>query len=86
MSLHRFSVTSSFFAWSPGDRDHRERQVAISPGPKHLFTDEPEPSGVFIKFLQSGAWFEAERDEFQRCTAPLREHLEAKAATARRGA
>lgn len=86
MSLSRFSVTSPFSAWSPRDRDHPERRVSISPGPKHLFTDEHEPSGVFIKFLQSGSWYEAPRDEFVRCTAPLREHQEGKAASARRGA
>ena len=86
MSLSRFSVTSPFSAWSPGDREHPERQVSILPGPKHLFTDEREPSGIFIKFLKNGSWFEAERNEFLRCTAPLREHEKGKAASARRGA
>ena len=86
MSLNRFAVTSAFSAWSPADRNYPDRQISISPGSKHLFTDEPEPSGVFIKFLKSGSWYEAERSEFLRCTAPLREHQDGAAASARRGA
>jgi hypothetical protein len=86
MSLSRYAVTRPFSAWSPGDRDHPERQVSISPGPKHLFTDEVEPSGTFVKFLKSGSWYEAARDEFICCTACLREHQDSAAASARRGA
>ena len=81
MSLSRFAIANSFRAWSPADRDRPERQVSISPGPKHLFTDETDPAGVFIKFLQGGSWYEAERDEFVRSTVPLCEHF-----SARRGA
>jgi hypothetical protein len=51
-----------------------------------LFTDETEPSGCFIKFLESGSWYEAERDEFARATVPLREHHLTVAISARRGA
>jgi hypothetical protein len=86
MSLSRFAVTCSFCAWSPADRDRPERQISISPGPKHLFTDEPDLSGVFVKFLQNGLWYEAQRDEFVRCTAPLREHQDRAALSARHGA
>jgi hypothetical protein len=86
MTLSRFTVTSSFCAWRPGDRDFPERQISILPGPKHLFTDETEPSGIFIKFLESGSWYEAERNEFVRATVPLREHQQDAAASARRGA
>ncbi len=85
MSLNRFSVTRSFIAWSPGDREHPERQVSISPGAKHLFTDEA-PSGVFVKFLKSGCWYEAEREEFVRSTVSLGEHSEEKAFSAQHGA
>ncbi len=82
MSLSRFVIANSFRAWSPADRDHSERQVSIAPGPKHLFTDETHPAGVYIKFLHNGSWFEAKRDEFMRATVPLYDvHL-----TARRGA
>lgn len=82
MSLSRFAIADSFRAWSPADRNRPERQVFISPGPKHLFTDETRPAGVFIKFLHNGSWFEADRDEFVRATVPLcEEHV-----TARRGA
>jgi hypothetical protein len=71
MSLSRFAVTSSFPAWSPGDRDRPEHRVSISPGAQDLFTDETEPSGVFVKFLKNGSWYEAERTEFARSTVPL---------------
>ena len=71
MSLSRFCITGSFPAWSPGDRDHPERRVAISPGPKHLFTDQVEPAGAFVKFLKSGLWYEAERSDFERFTMPM---------------
>jgi hypothetical protein len=86
MSLIGFAVTSSFNAWSPGDRDRPERRISISPGPKHVFTDEPEPSGHFVKFLKSGSWFEAERREFHCSTVPLRGHKEKTAVSAQRGA
>ena len=86
MSLSRYAVTRAFFAWSPGDRAHPERQVSISPGPKHLFTEEVEPFGAFVKFLKSGSWYEAERDEFVRCTALLCGHQDSAATSARRGA
>jgi hypothetical protein len=76
MSLNRFAVTCSFSAWSPGDRNHPERRISILPGQRYLFTDAPEPSGVFVKFLKSGAWYEAERSEFARATIPLLEHRE----------
>jgi hypothetical protein len=85
MSLSRFAVTSSFSAWSPADRDHPERQVSMAPGPKHLFTDEAEPSGVFVKFLKNGSWYEADRNEFARSTVPLREHPKGRAISARHG-
>jgi hypothetical protein len=71
MSLSRFAIANPFRAWSPADRDHPERRVSISPGPKHLFTDETHPTGVFIKFLHNGSWFEANRDEFMRATVSL---------------
>ena len=86
MTLSRFSVTCPFSAWSPGDRDCPERRIFISPGPKHLFTDETEPSGCFIKFLESGSWYEAERNEFIRATVPLRDHPQAIAISVQRGA
>jgi hypothetical protein len=68
MCLSRFVVTCSFRAWSPGDRDHPERQISISPGPKDLFTDEAERTGAFVKFLKNGLWYEAERQDFERAT------------------
>jgi hypothetical protein len=71
MTLSRFTVTCSFPAWFPADREHPERRIFIAPGSKNLFTDEAEPSGLFIKFLKSGYWYEAERDEFLRATAAL---------------
>lgn len=71
MSLSRFAVTCSFGAWSPGDRDHPERRVSILPGPKHLFTDETNPAGVFVKFLKDGAWYEADRSDFEHATRSL---------------
>ena len=86
MSLTQFAVTGEFRAWSPGDRNYPERKVFISPGPKHLFTEEIEWSGVFVKFLKSGSWYEAERDDFLRATVPLREHQEGQPVSARRGA
>ena len=55
--------------WSSGDRDHPERWISISPGPKDLFTDEAERSGAFVKFLKNGQWYEAERCDFERATA-----------------
>jgi hypothetical protein len=73
MSLSRFAVTCSFCAWSPADRDRPEGRISISPGAKDLFTDEGEPSGAFIKFLQSGLWYEAGRNEFGRSTVPVEE-------------
>jgi hypothetical protein len=51
-----------------------------------LFTDETEPSGCFIKFLESGSWYEAERNEFIRATVPLRDHPQAIAISVQRGA
>jgi hypothetical protein len=86
MNLSGFAVTSSFSAWRPGDRDRPERQISISPGPKHVFTDEAEPSGIFVKFLRSGSWFEADRREFDRSTVPLGGHQEKAAVSAQRGA
>lgn len=70
MWLSRFIVTCSFRAWSPADRDHPERRVSISPGPKDLFTDEAGGNGAFVKFLKNGLWYEAERRDFERATAP----------------
>lgn len=69
-SLTRFTVTSPFGAWSPGDRDRPERRISISPGPKSLFTDEAEKAGVFVKFLKNGLWYEADRAEFKHSTIP----------------
>jgi len=66
--LCRFVVTCSFRAWSPGDRDHPERRISISPGSKDLFTDKAERSGEFVKFLKNGSWYEAERRDFERAT------------------
>jgi hypothetical protein len=83
MSLKRYAVTCSFCAWSPGDRDHPERKVSISPGSKYLFTDELGPAGSFIKFLKCGSWYEAERNEFARATEPAGE---GQALSAQRGA
>jgi hypothetical protein len=73
MCLNRFVVTSSFGAWSPGDREHPERRISISPGPRDLFTDDTENDGVFVKFLKSGRWYEAARCDFARATMPLHE-------------
>jgi hypothetical protein len=86
MSLGRFAVTCSFSAWSPRDRDRPERQVSISPGDKHLFTDEAELSGAFVKFLKCGSWYEADRNEFLRSTVVLKEHPEKARLSVRRGA
>jgi len=85
MSLNVFAVTCPFCAWKPGDRDRPERQVSISPGPKHLFTDETEQSGHFVKFLKSGSWYEADRSEFIRSTVPLHSREEKAALSARHG-
>jgi hypothetical protein len=68
MCLSRFFVTSSFGAWLPADRDYPERRVSISPGPRDLFTDETEKSGLFVKFLKNGSWYEAERRDFELAT------------------
>jgi hypothetical protein len=68
MSLTRFVVRRAFGAWSPSDRDHPERRVSISPGERDLFTDDHENTGVFVKFLKNGEWFEAERSEFEEST------------------
>jgi hypothetical protein len=85
MSLNVFAVTCPFCAWKPGDRDHPERQVSISPGPRHLFTDETGQAGLFVKFLKSGSWYEADRSEFSRSTVPLHGPQE-KQLSAQRGA
>jgi len=71
MSLNRFTITGSFEAWSPGDRHRPERRISISPGPRHLFTDETESSGIFVKFLKNGLWYEADRSDFLRFTIPF---------------
>jgi hypothetical protein len=34
-----------------------------------LFTDEFEKTGLFVKFLKNGEWFEAQRCDFERATA-----------------
>jgi hypothetical protein len=86
MSLNRFVVTCAFSAWSPSDRDHPECRVSIAPGPKHLFTEEADAAGAFIKFLKNGSWFEADRSEFARSTALLRDSQEGTPLSARRGA
>lgn len=86
MRLTRFVVTSSFCAWNPGNRDHPEHQISISPGPTDLFTDESVAAGLFIKFLQHGDWYEADRADFVRSTAPMRERPGTAAISARRGA
>lgn len=85
MTLNQFTVTRPFCAWKPGDREFPERRVYISPGPKRLFTDETEPCGLFIKFLESGSWYEAARDEFVRATILLSERHQT-AITGQRGA
>ncbi len=88
MSLNRFVVTNPFFAWSPGDRNLPERRVSISPGSKHLFTDEREsqPVGSFIKFLKGGCWYEADRWDFIQSTAPLCGKPQEPAISVQRGA
>jgi hypothetical protein len=73
MSLSRFVVRRAFGAWSPSDRDHPERRVSISPGERDLFMDDLENTGVFVKFLKNGAWFETERGEFEGSTAMVTE-------------
>ena len=81
MCLNRFVVTSSFRAWSPGDRNFPERSISISPGPRDLFTDEDtDKESDFVKFLKNGLWYEAEWEEFAHSTAlsPEREFLTAK--------
>ena len=74
MSLTRFAVVCAFGAWSPQDRDHPERRVSILPGMRDLFTEDAENTGVFVKFLKSGSWYEAERLEFERSTQEVTEH------------
>ena len=86
MTLSRFTVTCSFCAWSPADREYPERRISIAPGSKNLFTDETGASGLFIKFLKSGSWYEAERNDFLRATAPLSESGEHAVLSERRGA
>jgi hypothetical protein len=86
MSLNRFTVTHAFAAWSPSDRGRPERRISISPGPKDLFTEDADPAGQFVKFLKNGSWFEADRNEFARSTAPLRDFHEGTAISVRRGA
>lgn len=86
MSLSRFAVACPFLAWSPSDRDYPERRISITPSPRNLFTDQNEPSGAFIKFLQNGEWFEADREEFERSTIPMREHHQSAQLTGPRGA
>ena len=86
MSLRRFVVTSPFIAWSPGDRDRAGSRISILPGPKHLFTEEIDPSGAFVKFLKGGSWYEADRNVFAGATVPVREHQEARSVSAQRGA
>ncbi len=76
MSLSRFTVVAPFGAWSPSDRDHPEKRVSISPGDRHLFTDGAENTGIFVKFLKNGEWYEAERRDFARSTALLKEDRE----------
>lgn len=71
MSLNRFAVTGSFPAWSPSDRNRPECRIFIGPGPKDLFTDETQPTGVWVKFLKGGLWFEADRLDFDRSTMPF---------------
>ena len=74
MCLNRFVVTSSFRAWSPGDRDFPERRISISPGPRDLFTDEDtDKANTFVKFLKNGLWYEAERDDFANSTSLIQE-------------
>lgn len=68
MTLNRFTVSRPFNAWRPGDRDNPDHRILISPGSKRLFTDDAEPFGTFIKFLESGSWYEAARDEFMSST------------------
>jgi hypothetical protein len=68
MSLSRFIVTRVFHAWSPGDRENPERHICVSPGPKDLFMDEEVRPGTFVKFLKSGSWYEAARDDFEGAT------------------
>ena len=69
MCLSRFVVTSALRAWRPVDRDHPELHISIAPGARDLFTDGMEHSSTFIKFIQSGSWYEAERSDFVRSTA-----------------
>lgn len=70
MSLNRFAVTGLFSAWSPSDRHRPECRIWIGPGSKDLFTDEPQPNGVWVKFLKGGLWYEADRLDFDRSTMP----------------
>jgi len=73
MYLSRFAVVGTFAAWSPGDRNCPDRRVSISPGPKDLFIENAEGSGIFVKFLRNGEWFEAARSDFERSTTPMAE-------------
>jgi hypothetical protein len=69
MSLNRFVVTCALRAWKPGDREHPERHISISPGQKDLFTEQGiEHSEHFVKFIQCGSWYEAERHDFELAT------------------
>jgi len=68
MHLSQFVVIGSFSAWSPGDRDRPDRRICVSPGERHLFTDGTDQTGMFVKFLKNGVWYEAERREFDQAT------------------
>jgi hypothetical protein len=74
MYLSRFKVTDTFKAWSPSERNCPDRRISISPSPRHLFTEDAELLGTFVKFLKNGNWYEAERSEFVRSTVPLPKH------------
>ena len=73
MYLSKFVVTGSFRAWAPSDRDQIEKRISVLPGPRHLFTDDADSTGVFVKFLKNGEWYEAERGDFMRSTAVVTE-------------
>jgi hypothetical protein len=81
MYLSKFVVTGSFRAWAPSDRDQIEKRISVLPGPRHLFTDDADSTGVFVKFLKNGVWYEAERADFMRSTRLLtKERVKASAA------
>jgi hypothetical protein len=81
MYLNRFVVTGSFRAWAPSDRDQVEKRISVLPGSSHLFTDDADSTGVFVKFLKNGEWYEAERGDFMRSTTLVtEERLNASAA------